>query len=418
VAHIGPLRALHYEPRRIGEMSTVVAPPYDVISPAVVARLYDRSPYNVVRLILNREDDRHEAAAREMRSWRSQGIIVEEPRPALWLYSQTFAAPRLGRLTRDGIIGLLRLEDFETGCVRPHERTLEAPKVDRGRLMRACSANLSPIFGLVSRPGIIFREVVAPALESPPSVDLVDDMEVRHRLWPVTDPDLWAACAGMMRDELVVIADGHHRYETALAYRDEMRRAHPGAGPDAPFESVLISVSNMDEPGVVVLPTHRILPRAGAAEVRAAVAGLTDIFDVRTFPTTERAAFVNGVNRGDKRIGCALPDGFLLLTLRGDPVRLLHRRSAATRELAVVLLHELVMPRLTEAAVAEVEFTHDDREALKEVAEGRAGTAFLVGAPSAHEVRAVCLAGETMPEKSTYFYPKLLTGLVFHSLEV
>jgi uncharacterized protein (DUF1015 family) len=421
MAELKPLRGIRYDPDRVGDMAAVVAPPYDVISPAMHERLYARSPYNVVRLILNREADPHAAAATELRSWRSLGVLTEDPIPGFYFYSQTFELTRRGQQRRDGIIGAMRLDELNSGRVCPHERTLAAPRADRLGLVRACHTNLSPIFGVVSRPGSRLRDVVAPALTLPAAVDIVDDAGVHHQLWSITDPALFPRCAGIVDDQPVLIADGHHRYETALEFRDRMREAHPRAGPDAPFEFVLSCICNMEEPGVVVLPTHRVLPAARPAEVRAAVGGLAEIFEISTYQAAARERFVADATRGSGVIGCVLPDELVGLTLYAeyaDAARLLPDRSAASRRLAVVQLHDLVLARLPATATAQIEYTHDEQEALAAVSSGRAGAAFLVSPPTAHDVRAVSLAGETMPQKSTYFYPKLLTGLVFHSLAV
>ncbi len=417
MAEFRPLRALRYDWERVGDVAAVVAPPYDVISAEVAARLYASSPHNVVRLILNQAADPHAAAACELRAWRDAGILIQEPVPAFFFSSPTFEAPRLGRQRRDGVIGIMRLERFETGRVLPHERTLAGPKADRLRLLRACGANLDPIFGLLSRPGLTLRALVGADGDEPPVVELCDEGGVQHRLWRVVDPGAMTRIVEAVCDEPVLIADGHHRYETALAFRDEMRAARPETGRDAPFEFVLTYLANSEEPGLVVLPTHRLLPGAAAGEVRQALATLEDIFQVTSYPHPERDTFVADIERGGGQIGCVLADTLLLLTLRAAGASRLAAYSAATRRLAVVLLHELVMPRLPASARDRLAFTHDEAEVFAAVAGGRAGAAFLVRAPTAADVRAVCLAGETLPQKSTYFHPKLLTGLVFHTLE-
>ncbi len=415
MAELRPLRAWRYDPARVGDLAAVVAPPYDVISSEVVGRLYARSPYNVVRLILNREKDPHGAAACALRAWRDDGILVEDPTPAFYYYSQVFEVPRRGRVRRDGLMGVMRLERFESGRVLPHERTLAAPKADRLALLRACRANLDPIFGLVACPGVAFDALLGQALREPPIAEITAD-SVEHRMWRIGAPDLVARCGAAVGDRPVLIADGHHRYETALAFRDEMRAACPAAGPSAPFEFVLTYLCNSEAPGLLILPTHRILPRARSAEIRAALAALDDLFAVRSFPVAERNRFIASVVEGGGDIGCALPDALLVLTLRPGGVERMARHAPVTRRLAVVVLHEIVFPALPPGAATDLVFTHDDEEALDAVAGGRAGAAFLVPAPSADEVRAVAVAGETLPQKSTYFHPKLLTGLLIHSL--
>ncbi len=417
MAELRPLHAIRYDAARVGSLADVVAPPYDAISPEVLARLYARSPYNAVRLILNRDRDPHAAASGELRAWLENGILRTDPQPAFYFYAQTFELAGRGVLTRDGVIGAMRLEEFGSGHVCPHERTMAAPKADRLRLLQACRANLSAIFGVVSRPDMMLRDLVGTAVAGPPEVDLCDDAGVQHRLWRIGDPAVQRACAGFVRDQPVVIADGHHRYETALEYRSLMRRLHPEAGADAPFEFVLTCISNTEEPGLVVLPTHRILPKVRPADVRDTIGALSEVFETITYRTAERQAFLADLGRHELRIGCALADELVLLTLRGDPERLLARTAPAMRRVGVVMLHELVLSRLAGTDPADIVYTHDDGEALAAVASARAGAALLVRAPTPQEMRAACLAGETMPQKSTYFYPKLLTGLVFRSLD-
>jgi uncharacterized protein (DUF1015 family) len=412
VADIEPLRGIRYDPARAGEMATLVAPPYDVISKDLLERLHDRSPYNAVRLILNREADPHASAAAAWSMWRRDGVLCQDDVPSLYFYAQTFELPRVGTCRRDGIITAMRLERLGDG-VLPHERTMEGPKADRLKLIRACRANLSPIFGLVSCPGATLRDLV-PAVRAPALVSVVDDQGVRHELWRVTDPGAVSRLQQVVKAEPVVIADGHHRYETALAYRDEMRRAHPDAGPAAAFEYVLTYLSSIDEPGLVVLPTHRVLRDARGADVARVLADLREDFEVVEYPTDRVQAFLARLYEGPSQIGCVLPGRLVVLTLRGDPARRLPQRSAACRSHAVVILHDLVLPRL---APTPLEFTHEDASALAAVSSGEAGAAFLVPAPSARDVRAVCRSGATLPEKSTYFHPKLLTGLVFRALD-
>jgi len=419
MADFRPFRAIRYDHARVGELATVVAPPFDAISRDAAARLHARNPFNVVRLILSGEEDPHAAAARELRSWLDQGVLVQDETPAFFFYSQRFEVASHGRRRRDGIIGLMRLEPFSSGRVLPHELTYEGPKADRLGLMKACRANLSPIFGVVSCPDLKFRDVVQPAVAGAPAVDILDDNGVQHQLWSITDPELGSLVSRVVRDEQVVIADGHHRYETALMYRDQMRKAQSDVGSDAPFDAVLMYLTNIDEPGLVVLPTHRVLPAARPGDVRETVKGLGDAFDVTTYGSNERAAFINELERGNgRRIGCVLPDSLVLLTLRVDAASVLPERSDVTRRLAVVLLHDVGLARMSPEALDGIDYTHDDAEAIAAVREGRGGAAFLVSAPTAQEVREVCLAGEMMPQKSTYFFPKLLSGLVLRSLTV
>ena len=394
MAMIRPLAGLRYDPAHVGDVGRVLAPPYDVISPAEQTALYGRSPQNVVRLILPREPDRGAASARTLRAWVESGVLVREPEPAIYLYSQQFSLPDGSTRRRDGIICRLRLEDFSRGIVRPHERTLPGPKADRLAILRATGANLSPIMGLYDRPGEPVRELVGAAALGPPVIDVSS----WHQLWPITDAAAIERVTAALADETVIIADGHHRYETALAYRDEQR------GNEA-ARYVLAYLANMEEEGVVILPTHRLVPGPLSLEPAVLEARLRERFTVEPLPAVGC--------RSPGEIDCLLPHRRVRLRARPEATARLAHLPPALRTLDVSLLHGLVLGPLLRVETARLAFTHEDEEAAEAVADGRAAAAFLLNPPTMTEVRAVCLAGELMPEKSTYFFPKLATGLVF-----
>jgi len=398
MAQIAPFPAWRYDPSRVGPMADVIAPPYDVISPAEQGALYERSPYNVVRLILARDAERADAAARTLRGWMDEGVLAQEAVPAVYLYSQRFTLPDGRTRRRDGVICRLRLEDFSRGVVRPHERTFPGPKRDRLALMRATGAYLSPIFGLYARPGEPLRDVLGPVDE--PLVDAEvagTGHRVGHTLWRVSDSAAVARLQAALAAETIFIADGHHRYETGLAYRDEC-----GGRGDTGW--ILACLANMEEEGLVVLPTHRLVRPACAVDDGALLAGVGGRFDVETL--AQNGTRPTGV------IDVVLPGRRLRLrptdVVRGAMAAL----PEAVRGLEVAMLREALLGPLGIGA-EQLEFTHDDAEAVGAVASGRAAAAFLVNPPSMAAVRAVCLSGEVMPEKSTYFYPKLADGLVF-----
>ena len=394
MAVIRPLAGLRYDPAHVGDVGLVLAPPYDVISPAEQTALYGRSPQNVVRLILPREPDRGAASARTLRAWVESGVLVREPQPAIYLYSQQFSLPDGSTRRRDGIICRLRLEDFSRGIVRPHERTLPGPKADRLAILRATGANLSPIMGLYDRPGEPVRELVGAAALGPPVIDVSS----WHQLWAITDATVIERVTAALVDETVIIADGHHRYETALAYRDE-QQGNEAAG------YVLAYLANMEEEGVVILPTHRLVPGPLSLEPAVLEARLRERFTVEPLPAVGR--------RSPGEIDCLLPHRRVRLRARPEATARLAHLPPALRTLDVSLLHGLVLGPLLRVETARLAFTHEDEEAAEAVADGRAAAAFLLNPPTMTEVRAVCLAGELMPEKSTYFFPKLATGLVF-----
>src|SRR5581483_4418361 len=248
MAVVRPLAGLRYDPARVGDIGRVLAPPYDVITPADQRKLYAKSPHNVIRLILPPETDRAAVAARTLRQWVDERILVPDPEPAIYLYSQRFTLPDGSSRRRDGILCRLKLEDFASGVVRPHERTLPGPKADRLAILRATGANLSAIFGLYARPAEPLRDLVGGASLGAPLIDV----QGWHQLWRITDPATIGRFTAALADETIIIADGHHRYETALAYRDEQ----PG---NEAARYVLAYLTNMEEEGVVILPTHRLV---------------------------------------------------------------------------------------------------------------------------------------------------------------
>jgi uncharacterized protein (DUF1015 family) len=376
----------------VGDLGLVLAPPYDVISRPEQEELYGRSPHNVVRLILPKDADRGAAAGRQLRAWVEERILVSDAEPAIYLYSQRFTLADGTSHRRDGVLCRLRLEDFASGVVRPHERTLPGPKADRLAVVRATGANLSPIFGLYSRPGEHVRDLLGAAASGAPSVD-VDGW---HQLWPVTDRRAIARFEEALARETIFIADGHHRYETALAYRDENPATEAARW-------VLAYLANMEEEGVVILPTHRLVPRPLRLGADALEARLRETFDVSASP--------NGKRR-DGEIDVVLPGRTLRLAARPAAAARLVGVPPAVATLDVALLHGVILEPLLGLTGEDLEFTHDDLEAIEAVEKGRAHAAFLLNAPTMHDVRDVCLAGETMPQKSTYFYPKLATGLV------
>ena len=396
MAVVSPLAGLRYDPARVGDVGQVLAPPYDVITPAEQTELHGRSPYNVIRLILPLEADRGAAAARTLRTWVGEKILLRDSEPAIYLYSQRFSLPDGSTRRRDGVLCRLRLEDFASGVVRPHERTLPGPKADRLAILRATGANLSAIFGLYARREPV-RELLGAVDPGPPLIDVTG----WHQVWRITDRDRIERFVRALASETILIADGHHRYETALAYRDEQ----PG---NEAARWILAYLANMEEEGVVILPTHRLVRGAVPCAPADFVDGVRRWFDVRVLPA--------GTRRESGEIDCVIGAGRdhrYRLRRRAEASAALRESSPLVRTLDLAVLHELILERILGLHVEDLGFTHDDDEAVGEVERGRASAAFLLNAPTIGQMRDVCLAGEVMPEKSTYFYPKIATGLVF-----
>ena len=425
MAELRPFRPLRYDPARVGDLAAVVAPPYDVISPEARDALYARSDFNVVRLILNRSTDPYSDAADTLRQWRRDGVLVRDRQAAVGFHVETFTLPDGSTRRREGVLGIVRVESFDSGCIRPHERTFASPKEDRMRLLRACRTNLSPIFGLLAQPPSAIDPARAAAAQRAPDVQVCDDTGVEHRLWLLTDAAVTGALSAAIADEPVIIADGHHRYETALAYAEHCR-AEGAVDANAPSNFVLMYLTSMRDPGLVILPTHRVF--AAGIDPAALLAQVRQHFAVEAFPRTAVADFRARLHAatGHEQVGLVLSgrDELFVVTLDNDALAARYAASVApvVRRLDVTVLDTVVLRGLLDIdCVAAGQdgrllYTHADEAAISAVEKG-AQAAFLMNAPRIDDVQAVCSAGQTMPQKSTYFYPKLLTGLVFHPFD-
>jgi len=421
---IEPFRGLFFNPDRCGDLASIVAPPYDLIGQDRQAQLYQRSPYNVVRLEFGREADRYGAAATMLNQWLKEGILQRAPSPAIHLYTQTFRLE--GREhRRNGFIVTLRLEEFAKGRILPHERTFAAAKQDRLQLLSATQVNLSSIFGLYPGNHPELESLREQAAASPPLFAVRDDLGIDNELRTIADRQEIQIVQQALRDVRLLIADGHHRYETALNYRRSRRAADNAVAGLKPYDYVMITLTSCNDPGLIILPTHRVVRQIEPAAVREFDRRAGELFVIEEFADLD--SLLTRLKDGGA--------GLLGVALNGSPrLRLLRLKDAsamataapgmapAVRQLDVSILHALVFERLLgigEAAVksgALIDYTVDARAALASVREGRAAGAFLMNPPSIADVERVSDAGATMPEKSTYFYPKLLTGLVMNPL--
>jgi uncharacterized protein (DUF1015 family) len=375
-----------------------------VISPEERRQLLARSPYNAVRLIL--PEVGYEEVATLIASWEDDGVLERAERPVLVAWTQTFTLGDGIERERRTLLGAVTIEPYEARVVRPHERTHAGPKEDRLRLTRAVRTNLSPVFGLY--PDAEGAAWAAAGVAGDPHAEMTDGDGVVHRFWRIDDPAAHEAVAAALADRWILIADGHHRYETALAYRDE-RRAAGETDAEAPHNRVLMGLTALDDPGLVVLPTHRVLKRwvdgADAAFESRAVGGLDEL-------VAELAAAPAGV----PVLGLVLPDRMMVLSGGAPPDASPGRRlDVATLEREVLIPH-LGADQAQLAHDGELTYVKDAAEAAGLVASGEAAAVFIMRGIPKSEIAAVSDAAETMPQKSTYFYPKLLTGVAFHSL--
>jgi uncharacterized protein (DUF1015 family) len=433
MAEIYPLQGLRYQPEKAGDLGSVLAPPYDVISAEAQQALYARSPYNVVRLEYGNdsqdsESNRYQAAAATLAGWRNQGVLAIDPRPSLYLYEQSFQHG--GRsYRRRSIIGRVRLEPWDAGVILPHEHTMNEPKQDRLRLLRACRTNISPVFSLYRPDGGRAVQLCEQSIRSEPVVDALDSLGQGHRMWRVDDPGTLQEIERHFSASRLYIADGHHRYETALAYRDERKSANSLWSDDEPEKFVLMALTAADDPGLLILPIHRLVRPVRRPENLAKA--LSEQFDIaEAGDRSSVAALLESMRReGAERpvAGCVgIGEKLLLLALRdreGVRSQMPAGHSLAWQELGVnVLQYGILDPLLgidieTVRSGGHVEFTESAGEAVAAVDKGEAELAFLLNATRPDEIFAVADAGDRMPQKSTYFYPKLGTGLVLYAMD-
>jgi uncharacterized protein (DUF1015 family) len=420
MADVQPLRALHYDPAVAGGLDRVAAPPYDVIDPEQRAELAARSPYNVVHVDLPQADgggDPYEHAARLLERWRADGAVVRDDEPALWALTQEYDAPGGRRLTRRGIFARVRIEDYGAGRIRPHERTHPGPKEDRLRLTRATRTNLSPIFSLYSDPGGAAWGALEPALAQPAFGEVTDEDGTTNRLWRVADPQAIAAVRTTLADAELLIADGHHRYETARVYADEV-------GGEGDHRYVLMCLVALQDEGLTVFPTHRLLKDfKDPARQEALGATLKELFDIEP---VDEAELRPPDGAGPLTMGYV--DAHFLqpyrLTLKDQAMadRALAGMPEPYRRLDTAVLEKLVLQGpvgLTEDDISHLHglgYSRTDDEALELVRSGTYDAAFFLRSSPVSQVQEIAAAGVNMPPKSTYFFPKVPTGLLFNSL--
>jgi uncharacterized protein (DUF1015 family) len=418
VTDVAPFRALRYDPDRV-DLSRVLVPPYDVVAAHERERFWARDPHNAIRLELTR-DARDEAGAdysdvaERLHAWRSEGVLVRDDRPGLYVLRQGFQAPDGATRSRIGFFASVLLEDYERRIVRPHERTMRGPKADRLKLMRASAANLSSIFLLYEDREAELAGALAEALEGADRVDVREESGVEDRLAPLRDSAAVARIRGFLAERPVVIADGHHRYETALAYRDERRRGS-AASRSAPWERTLAYLTDAWAPGSLLLPIHRVI-RKGPAPTEAAWRERLPGWEGRRIEAPDAATLPGLLER---ELVPLAPDHAFAAD-DGSGSLWIFRRAADT-ELCVRVLHREVLSGvfdLDEEAVREgaVAFPKSASEAARMVREGEGAVALYLNALTPDDVFHVTGAGEVLPQKSTFFAPKLPSGLVFRSL--
>jgi uncharacterized protein (DUF1015 family) len=416
MAEIEPLRALHYDPSVTGGLQDVVSPPYDVIDAEQRAGLLARSPHNVVEIDLPQGgEERYEHAAEVLRGWRDHGVVVADEAPALWTIAQEYTGPDGERRTRRGFFARVRVEDYGAGRIRPHERTHPGPKEDRLRLTRATRANLSPIFSLYSDPaGEALAALRAAAGDEDWATTTDDDGTVNH-LRRITDPEAIATAQNVLSQTELLIADGHHRYETARVYAEEI-------GGEGPHRFVLMCLVALQDPGLTVFPTHRLV-RDLDEDARAALRRTINL-DFEVTPLSEMAALAPPANE-ELKIGYLPANGpAVMLTLRNrDAVdAALEDHAEPYRRLDTAVLEALVLKGALGMSDDDIDhlnglgYARDFEQAVQLVSDHAYDAAFFMAPTPISRVSEVAADGESMPPKSTYFFPKVPTGLLFNPL--
>jgi uncharacterized protein (DUF1015 family) len=444
MAIISPFRAWRYDPERVSAQHAVTQP-YDKITPTMQENYYQASPFNLVRIILGKHlpgdgeaENAYTRAAASFQNWRQTGVLRRDPEPSLYRYSQTFIIPgnvpggvkgSSSRTERRGLIALGRLEPYHAGVVFRHEQTLAKPKADRLDLLRATRAHFGQIFMLYSGAGKVDALLDAPAADRSPDIEVTDEYDVVHRVWRISDPLVIASVHEQMRDKKLIIADGHHRYETALTHRNERQSAtETGSGLPSPYDSVMMTLVDMDQPGLVILPTHRLvsrLPSFSPAQFRGDAGKFFNVEDVDPGIDAARATAIlhQAGHAGTALLAVTAERAFLLHTPKAVGTPLFGRLSLRQQALDVVQLHKCLLEgvlKISEEAIRNqqnVSYCREAADALSQVQRGEAQVAFLMNPARMEQVRDIAFAGEVLPQKSTDFYPKLLSGLTIYALE-
>jgi len=431
MADIRPFSALRYNLQRVSA-AQVVTQPYDKITPAMQERYYDASPFNLVRIILGRREpgdntveNVYTRAAGYGQKWRAEGILQQDPAPSMYTYSQTFTDPSGKKFERRGFIALGRVEDYADKVVYRHEQTLAKPKADRLDLLRATRAHYEQLFLLYEDSGEIDSLLKSAAA---PTIDVKDEYGADHHVWQVTDPEVIASVRKAMHDKKLVIADGHHRYETALNFRNECRAAAGKTDREAPYEFVMMTFVNMNDPGLLVLPTHRVVHSLKAFSIEDFKRASAEYFEIEEvgsgLDATKATALLKDRGRSTTAL-LAVSEGraLLLHSPKRAAAKFLEGLSPRQQSLDVVQLHKCLLEgvlKLSEESIRNQEnlsYLRDASEAIGLVRKGEANVTFLMNPCPVLKVRDVAFAGEVMPQKSTDFYPKLLSGLTAYALD-
>lgn len=424
MAIIRPFQGMRYDLSVVGDLSDVVSPPYDVISPADRVYYHQKHPNNFVRLVLgeellgdNQQENRFTRARKYLDDWSNNGVFKQEQAPAIYVYEQEYT--KAGQtLTIRGFTLLVRIEDYANGVILPHENTLAKPKSDLIKLIRATEANFDSIYGLYPDKEQELTSLLDDSATTTPDAEAYDKDSVRHRLWVIDDPAQISKVAAFLADKEIVIADGHHRYETSMAYRNEARTRDGSTSGEEPYDFVMMTIVNVYGKDVVIFPTHRMVGNLPDEAVADLLPKLSDKFSVEQANGCLSDAMAA---RNGKAIGLFTTSGSYLLTLKVDPQPLINKDRSLC-ELDLTVLHSLILDDtlgIDEAKLAQqtnVTYTRDEQEAVSRVSAGEFQMAFIMNPVNVETTLNIARAGEKMPQKATYFYPKLISGLALRRM--
>jgi len=402
-----PFCGVRYNADKVGVIDSVLAPPYDVISPQEQNELYEKNPYNVIRIILSKGegDEKYIEAADTFRRWINEGVLIKDREACIYPYYQEFNEH--GKtIMRKGFIAAVRLEDFSSKRIIPHERTFAGPKLDRLKLTSACRANLSPVFAIYSDPEGALAKSIEDRLSKEPIVNAVSGDGVKNYLWRISDSDLLSQIKSRMSDSVLLIADGHHRYETALEYRNIQRKRLDKSSEDKDYEYVMMYLSRVEGEGLVIKPTHRVVKNLVPFDTEDFLKKIGNKFNIEKVPFSEGISAFNY-------------EGFAIVTKNSDFIIKVSSKeplSVGYKNLGVMILHGKVFGEIINEEKADILYTKSAEEVVSLVRTGDYKIGFILPPLRAKDLYEVSLSGEKMPHKTTYFYPKLLSGLVFHLL--
>ena len=434
MATILPFKGLRYNPEKIKDISKVITPPYDVISKKERDDYYQLHPDNIIRLILSKElpgddqsNNKYTRSAESFETWRKEEILKEEAEPAIYIYAQEFTLSGK-KYIRRGFISLVKLEDFQTGEIYPHEHTLAKPKEDRMNLMKACDANLSQVFTFFEDEDATISSFLHKVSEGDPNIDFTDIYGVKNSLWAIKDKAVIEALITQMKDRALFIADGHHRYETALFYRDLVNgtKKEQNSNGDSPADYIMMMCVSMEDPGLVILPTHRLARNVKDLDPEKIKSSLNEVFDISDMGSDCDADMLTQKLSEDShkhKIAMYIGEGdkkFYILTLRDENLldQILTGEYVEWKSIDTGILHGVIFDRALGIQAKNisksenVKYNQGVEDSVTRVNEGEYQIAFFLNPTKIGQIKEIATKRHKMPPKATYFYPKLMTGMV------